>query len=148
MIKLVLIEIYERELQKVIEELNQYKHEKTLWESADGINNSAGNLALHLIGNLKYFIGAVMGGTGYVRFRELEFTRNNIPRQEIITELKNLIEEIKETLGKYVDKDFAMIYPIKVLGDKEMTTAFFLTHLAIHLSYHLGQINYHRRLLS
>lgn len=148
MIKLALIEIYERELRNVIKELKQYPSEKLIWENAEGINNSGGNLTLHLLGNLRHFIGAVMGGTGYVRLRDLEFSEKNIPREHLINNVENLIEEIKETLGKYVDKDFEMLYPVKVFADKEMTKAFFLIHLTVHLSYHLGQINYHRRLIS
>ena len=51
------------------------------------------------------------------------------------------------TLANLSDEDFAKTYPIEVFG-QPMTTGYFLTHLATHLNYHLGQINYHRRLVA
>lgn len=142
-----LIEIFDRDLNKLITEINLYKDEERLWIIKDGIGNSAGNLCLHLIGNLNHFIGAILGNTGYVREREKEFSLKNIPRKELIQSIENTITVIKESLSKLTATDFEKLFPLEVFG-KPMTTGFILLHLTTHLAYHLGQINYHRRLLA
>lgn len=146
MLDKTLIEIFERDLNKLKTEITSYKSENNLWITEESINNSAGNLCLHLLGNLNHFIGAVLGNTGYVREREKEFSEKNIPADKLAERIENLGKVIKETLGSLTNADFEKIYPINVF-QKEMTTEFFLVHLASHLNYHLGQINYHRRLL-
>ncbi len=142
-----LIEIFDRDLNKLITEINLYKDEERLWIIKDGIGNSAGNLCLHLIGNLNHFIGAILGNTGYVREREKEFSLKNIPRKELIQSIENTITVIKESLSKLTVTDFEKLFPLEVFG-KPLTTGFMLLHLTTHLAYHLGQINYHRRLLA
>lgn len=142
-----LIEIFDRDLNKLITEINLYKDEERLWIIKDGIGNSAGNLCLHLIGNLNHFIGAILGNTGYVREREKEFSLKNIPRKELIQSIENTITVIKESLSKLTATDFEKLFPLEVFG-KPLTTGFMLLHLTTHLAYHLGQINYHRRLLA
>ena len=142
-----LIEIFDRDLNKLITEINLYKDEERLWIIKDGIGNSAGNLCLHLIGNLNHFIGAILGNTGYVREREKEFSLKNIPRKELIQSIENTITVVKESLSKLTVTDFEKLFPLEVFG-KPLTTGFMLLHLTTHLAYHLGQINYHRRLLA
>ncbi len=142
-----LIEIFDRDLNKLITEINLYKDEERLWIIKDGIGNSAGNLCLHLIGNLNHFIGAILGNTGYVREREKEFSLKNIPSKELIQSIENTITVIKESLSKLTATDFEKLFPLEVFG-KPLTTGFMLLHLTTHLAYHLGQINYHRRLLA
>ncbi len=142
-----LIEIFDRDLNKLITEINLYKDEERLWIIKDGIGNSAGNLCLHLIGNLNHFIGAILGNTGYVREREKEFSLKNIPRKELIQSIENTITVVKESLSKLSATDFEKLFPLEVFG-KPLTTGFMLLHLTTHLAYHLGQINYHRRLLA
>jgi hypothetical protein len=78
-----LLEIFERDLNKLLQEINLYKDENSLWQIKEGIGNSGGNLCLHLMGNLNHFMGAVLGGTGYVREREKEFSLKNIPKNTI-----------------------------------------------------------------
>lgn len=146
MINETLINLFERDLNKLKTEIFSYKNENNLWIVEKSISNSAGNLCLHLLGNLNHFIGAVIANTGYVREREKEFTSKNIPREELISEIEKLLVIIKQTIGKLTKEDFDRIYPINVF-QKEMTTEFFMIHLTTHLNYHLGQINYHRRLL-
>lgn len=149
MIQKTLIELFERDLNKLKEELSLYKDESVMWEIRGEIKNSAGTLALHLIGNLNHFIGAILGKTDYVRNRNAEFSDKNIPRTDIIVNIGKTIEMIKSVLSKISDEEVNKEYPIEVLGKKEkIKTEFFLIHLAGHLNYHLGQINYHRRLLS
>ena len=65
-----------------------YKNEEDVWKIKEGISNSAGNLTLHLLGNLNHFIGATLGNTGYVRERDKEFSLKNIPRIQLVEDLK------------------------------------------------------------
>jgi len=146
MIKESLLEIFERDLNKLITEINAYKDENNLWLIKEGISNSAGNLCLHLIGNLNHFIGAVLGNSGYVREREKEFSLKNIPRKELIGNLEKTIAVVKTSLTNLPEAEMEKLFPLEVFG-KPMTKGFMLVHLTTHLTYHLGQINYHRRLL-
>ena len=146
MLKEALIKIFERDLQKLRTEIELYKDENNLWLVKEGISNSAGNLCLHLLGNLNHFIGAMLGHTGYVRQREDEFKLKNIPRQYLITNINDCILTVKESLQHLPEEDLQKDFPIQVF-DRTDKTDFMLVHLATHLGYHLGQINYHRRLL-
>jgi uncharacterized damage-inducible protein DinB len=147
MLNQLLITLYHRDLNKLKEELNAYGDEAKIWSVQDGISNSAGNLTLHLIGNLNHFIGATLGDTGYVRERDKEFALKNIPRHELLRSIDNTIEMIQKTLDGLTEADLDKDFPISVTpGDK--STRFFLLHLVAHLNYHLGQINYHRRLIA
>ena len=148
MIQQSLTELFERDLNKLKEEINLYSEESKIWVLKGEIKNSAGNLALHLIGNLNHFIGAILGNSGYLRNRDAEFSDKNIPRAEMINNIDKTIVVIKSSLSKISDEDLKKDYPVKVLKDKvTMRIEFFLIHLLGHLNYHLGQINYHRRLL-
>ena len=147
MLKQTLTEIFERDLKKLITEINLYKNEDQLWVVQEGISNSAGNLCLHLIGNLNHFIGATLGNTGYVRHRDDEFSLKNIPRQDMLANIENCILIINATLNDLPEADLEKDFPLEVFGGK-LKTEFMLVHLATHLSYHLVQINYHRRLLA
>jgi uncharacterized damage-inducible protein DinB len=147
MLKDVLTQLYERDLNKLKAEIEQYADEADLWKTSGEIANSAGNLTLHLTGNLKHFFGAVLGGSGFVRDRDAEFSSGGISREEMLADIDATAAVLRSTLEKLTDEDFAKTYPIEVFGHP-MTTAFFLTHLTTHFNYHLGQINYHRRLLS
>jgi hypothetical protein len=142
-----LASLFERDLKKLEEEIKQYEQESLLWKTDGGIKNSGGNLCLHLCGNLQYYVGTRLGGTGYERNRPLEFSAKNINRSQLIEEIKRTKQAVLTTLEKMNDNDLHEIYPEEVLG-YPMTTVFFLIHLSGHLSYHLGQINYHRRLIS
>lgn len=146
MLNNTLIELFERDLNKLKIEISSYKNEENLWIVEESISNSAGNLCLHLLGNLNYFVGNLLGGTGYIREREKEFGSKDIPKAELISGVEILIDTVKQTIGKLSKEDFEKTYPINVF-QKEMTTEFFVIHLTAHLNYHLGQINYHRRLL-
>lgn len=143
----VLIQIYERDLNKVKAEIALYKDETDLWKIDGDIANSAGNLVLHIIGNLKHFIGTVLGEIGYVRDRDREFSDSGIPREKLLSDLDETAAIISTTLKNVTDDDLSKIYPFQVFGHP-MTTEFFLIHLATHLNWHFGQINYHRRLLA
>nr|WP_199159182.1 DUF1572 family protein [Pedobacter sp. ASV2] len=146
MLTQTLIWLFNRDLNKLKFEIESYKTESNLWVIDKGILNSAGNLCLHLIGNLNTYIGATLGQSGYVRNRELEFSLKNIPQQELVKKIENTILVLNKTLEVLTENDLNAEYPLVVFEDK-MTTEFFLVHLTTHLTYHLGQINYHRRLL-
>lgn len=146
MLKQSLIEIFERDLKKLEAEIILYKEEHTLWIIKNGISNSAGNLCLHLIGNLNHYIGALLGNTGYTRNRDSEFTLANISRDKLIRDINDTIITISTTLNHLTNEDFDKEFPEEKHG-KKRTTAFMLLHLITHFNYHLGQINYHRRLL-
>jgi uncharacterized damage-inducible protein DinB len=117
-----------------------------LWKIDNDILNSGGNLCLHLVGNLKHFFGAILGNSGYVRNREEEFSLKNIPKSELIQQIEETLNVVISTLSQLSEEDLEKEYPIEALG-YPMTTEYFLIHLFGHLGYHLGQINYHRRLL-
>lgn len=138
--------LYNRDLNKLKAEIEAYQHEAVIWKTDKSISNSAGNLCLHLIGNLSHFIGAQLGNTGYIRNRELEFSLKNIPRSELTEKIEALQSMINTVLGSLNPEDLEKEYPLIVFEDK-MATGYFLIHLITHLDYHLGQINYHRRLL-
>lgn len=138
--------IFKRDLGKLKAEINLYRDEDTLWSIEKNISNSGGNLCIHLVGNLNAFIGAELGDTGYIRDRVGEFANKNIPKTKLTTMVDETIQIVDETLAKMDNGDLKKMYPIEVFREP-MTTEYFLIHLATHLTYHLGQINYHRRLL-
>jgi len=141
-----LTSLFLRDLNKLKQEIESYQNETNLWKTETNISNSAGNLTLHIVGNLSHFVGAVLGNSGYVRNRELEFSLKDVPRMELIQQIEKTIETVTITLERLSDEDLQKPYPLEPLG-YGMTTEYFLIHLFGHLSYHLGQINYHRRLL-
>lgn len=141
-----LISLFERDLNKLISEIELYKSEENIWRVEDSIANSAGNLTLHLIGNLNSFIGKEIGKTNYERNRELEFSQKNSPRNELVENINNTMKVIRESLINVTEDELKNDYPILKFPEIK-TTEYLLVHLLTHLSYHLGQINYHRRLL-
>jgi hypothetical protein len=147
MISRTLSEFFLRDLNKLKEEISLYKNDSDLWTAKGDVKNSGGTLALHLIGNLKHFIGAQLGKTGYIRNRDKEFSDKNILREKMILEIDEVISILKKVFSKLTDDDLSKEFPIEFLGEKR-TTGYILLTLSAHLNYHLGQINYHRRLLS
>lgn len=137
--------LFERDLEKLSDELTSYENEDDIWAVKGDIKNSAGNLFLHLCGNLKHFIGATLDTTVYVRDREFEFA-GKTTKEELIANIK----ETKDMLSTYFERvsvdDMSDPYPLQPFG-YPMTKSQFIIHLYGHLSYHMGQINYHRRLV-
>ncbi|OXB08762.1 DinB superfamily protein [Flavobacterium plurextorum] len=138
--------LFNRDLNKLKVEIESYQNENQLWAIDKNISNSGGNLCLHLIGNINTYIGAEIGKTGYVRNRPLEFSLKDISKSELICKIDETILVVNNTLDLLTEEDLNTIYP-QIVFEKEMTTGFFFVHLSTHLAYHLGQINYHRRLL-
>ncbi|WP_456440707.1 DinB family protein [Psychroserpens sp.] len=146
MLTVTLIKLFERDLIALKKEIGLYKNENTMWLAPEGISNSAGNLCLHLIGNLNHFIGAGLGNSGYVRQRELEFSLKGVFKTELIQQVDDAKAMVSSILKQVTEDDLQKQYKHQVFKEP-MTTEFFLAYLSTHLAYHLGQINYHRRLL-
>ena len=140
------LEFFTLNLNNLKKELIAYKNEDNIWKVEGAISNSAGNLTLHLIGNLNHFFGATLGHTGYVRNREAEFTDKGIARELLLTYLDETIAMMEPVYNKLSNEDLEKTYPLKK-QDAEVSTAHFMIHLLGHLTYHLGQVNYHRRLI-
>ena len=136
-----------RELQTFERELDLFAEEAAIWTAAPPLCNSAANLALHVAGNLQYFVGAVLGGTGYVRDRDREFARRSGPRADVQAELQAAMRAVMETLPGLPEERFAREYPEPVNGVR-MRTDRFLMHLCVHAGYHLGQAASVRRVVT
>lgn len=136
---------YIRDLDRLIENLRETPEEE-LWKVPDGVTNSCGVLVQHLVGNLNHFIGEGLGQIGYVRQRKQEFVSTEAPKEELIQsveDLKNTLDNVFDTLE---EGDLNASYPMEL--SFEASTGGFLIHLYGHLNYHLGQINYLRRIQS
>ncbi len=138
--------LFQRDLNRLKEEISLYKKEENIWHIEKNIANSAGNLCLHLIGNLQTYIGAEIGKTGYIRDRPAEFSLKDISRVVLLDRINDTMEVVARSLDLLSEDELQGIYPILVFEEKT-TTQYLLVHLTTHLTYHLGQINYHRRLL-
>ena len=138
--------LFTRDLNRLKSEIELYKQEENLWKVEGHIANSAGNLCLHLVGNLNTYIGREIGRSNYIRNRALEFSLKDVPRKELINKIDDTILVVNTSLDCLDEGALANEYPVLVF--EEMTsTEYLLVHLATHLTYHLGQINYHRRLI-
>jgi hypothetical protein len=140
-----LAELFERDLLKLRDEIKNFKEEGNIWRTTDGITNSAGTLVLHLLGNVNYTVGSLIGGTGYVRNREQEFSLTGVPREKLIADIESTAEVAKTSLTGISRAKLEERYPLEMMGQK--STAAYLTFFYGHFSYHLGQINYLRRIL-
>ena len=136
-----------RELRALRRQIESYDSEADLWQTPPGITNSSGTLTLHLNGNLLTFIGAILGNTGYVRDRDAEFSRRNVPRSELLSDIDSTIRVVDQTLAELDSRVLSEPYPLD-FGGTRVSTADFLVHLATHLAFHVGQIDYHRRLVT
>ena len=139
-------ELFTRDLNRLKKEIQLYKDDETLWKVENSISNSGGNLCLHLIGNLKTFIGNGLSQNGYERKRDHEFSAKNIDRNEIYKEIDETIVIVEQAFQQMGVDQLEQNFPI-LIWEKETGMKFTIIHLHSHLNYHLGQINYHRRLL-
>lgn len=137
-----------RELRALDRELAAYPDDDSIWLRAPGVLNSAGNLTLHIAGNLRHFYGHAMTGSSYVRDRAAEFTATaNQSREELREIVADTVADLEVALDKITDSQLASEFPLPIAG-RTVRTSDFLVHLAVHLGYHLGQLDYHRRLLT
>ena len=142
MLNSVVANFYERDIRKLIEEVCLFKNEEDLWRIQGSVKNPAGNLALHIIGGLSYLIGTTLAQTGYVRNRDQEFICKGVERKILVTQLEELIPMIKETLNAL---QMEAEYPL-IFDDMKRSNNYVLLQLLLHLNYHLGQVNYIRRI--
>lgn len=138
--------LFTRDLNRLRQEIELYKQDENLWKTDVQIANSGGNLCLHLIGNLNTYIGKGIGNSGYVRDREKEFSLKNISRPDLLRMIDDTIQVVNNSLDNLDENTLANEYPVLIF-EKMTSTEYLLVHLATHLTYHLGQINYHRRLI-
>ena len=138
--------LFVRDLRKLCNEIDAFNAENDLWRTKGAISNSAGNLTLHICGNLRHFVGAVLGGSPYIRDREREFAATGIPKSDLLEEVNRTISSVEDALAQLDEQRLLQLYPIRVLPE-DTTTGYFLLHLYGHLNYHLGQVNYLRRLM-
>lgn len=142
-----LAKLYDRDLLNLIKELEAYQSESDIWLIKGEIKNSAGNICLHLVGNLNHFIGYHLGNTGYVRNRPLEFSDKNVRREILIDKIEATREMLQEILPKVTNEVLKQSHTSEFQGGAN-TNEFFLIHLLAHLNWHLGQVNYHRRMIN
>ncbi len=146
MLNEILANFYERDLQKLIAEINLFKNEENLWKTEGSVKNSSGNLVLHIIGGSNYFIGSLLAKTGYVRDRNQEFSEKGIPREELVQRIEALRQLTTTTLNSLTPGRMEEEYPIP-FDDKMVGVSYVLVQLLAHLNYHLGQVNYLHRIL-
>jgi len=137
-----------RELNTLKREIAAVSDDKLLWATVPGVTNSIGNLVLHACGNLRHFVGAKLGATGYVRNRDAEFSSRNVTREDLLRQLDDTVAAVKQTLDVVRDGNLIRPYPEPVAGKYHVVTGDFLIHLAVHLGYHVGQVDYLRRTLT
>jgi hypothetical protein len=136
-----------RDIAGVERELELYPDDASVWKTVPGLPNSAGNLILHLSGNLQHFFGAALGNTGYVRDREAEFTRKDVPRSELRKELENARRAVLAAFNNLTERKLDEAHPVKIT-DTAFSNRLAVLQLITHLAYHLGQIDYHRRMVT
>jgi len=146
MLNSILAALYERDIRKLIDEVNLFKKEDNLWKIEGSIKNTGGNLVLHIIGNLNHMIGTNLAHTSYVRDRDQEFARKGVERKVLVVQLEELIPMIAKTLNAFSPGQMEGEYPV-IFDGKQRTNSYMLLHLLAHLNYHLGQVNYLRRIL-
>lgn len=133
-----------RELRAFRRELEAYPDDASVWRAVPGLPNSGGTLALHVAGNLRHFIGGIVGRDGYVRDRDSEFSRRDVPRAELIAGLDATIAAVEHALESPSSDLLRNAYP-EPIAKRTVSASDFLVHLVAHLAYHLGQVDYHRR---
>ncbi len=141
----VFAELFNRELQTLKKEISSFTDEANIWKALPGVTNTAGNLALHLMGNLNHFIGATLGETGYKRDRDSEFSTKNVSRETLLIDIERTAVMVDKVLTSISPDKLQAPFPFEMFGKRD--TAYYLLHFYGHLTYHNGQINYLRRIL-
>jgi len=133
-----------RELRAFKRELDAYPDDASVWRAIPGLPNVGGTLALHVAGNIQHFFGAILGRDGYVRDRDAEFASRDLPRSRLHAELDEALTSVERTCAALSADTWAAAYP-EPIAKRTVSTDQFVVHLAVHLAYHLGQMDYHRR---
>ncbi|MEP6688504.1 MAG: DinB family protein [Gemmatimonadales bacterium] len=137
----------DRDLRGLRRQLEAYPDERQIWQPVPGLPNTVGTLALHLAGNLQHYIGARWGGTGYVRNRDAEFARRDVPRAELLAEIERARAAVATGLAAVRSEDLDAPFPELVAGCR-IRTRDLLVHAAAHVAYHLGQLDAQRRVVT
>lgn len=138
--------LFVKYLNQLQDEIGSYKSEVNIWKLAGEIPNTPGNLCLHLCGNLRHNIGERIGKTGFLRNRDKEFSDKNVPREQLLKEVEKTSEMIISVIESLAEDDLQRF----VSADRYSqggTVSEVLLRTGMHLGYHLGQINYHRRMV-
>lgn len=139
--------LLDRDLRTLKREVEAYPDEKQLWQTVPGMANTAGTLALHLAGNLRHYIGARLGSTGYIRDRAAEFSRRDVAREEVLADIEAARADVGHALAAFESKALPNWFP-EVISEMHVETEEYLLHLCTHFTYHLGQIDTHRRIVT
>ena len=139
--------LFDRDLRALAREVEAYADERDLWRLPPGVSNSAGTLALHLAGNVQHYLGHHFGGTGYRRDRPAEFAERGVPRTELLRRIEAARGAVQAAAARAGDEQLAGDFP-EVVGGVRVNAGEYLMHLLTHFAYHLGQIDYHRRLVT
>lgn len=147
MLTQTLVKLLQRELAAVRREIEAYPDEESIWAQVPGLPNTGGVLVRHLAGNLQHFVGTVLGASGYVRDRDTEFNGAPWSKARLIAEIDKTIAVVTAVLPTLTPEHLSRTFPQQIM-QLELETADFLTHLAVHCGFHLGQLDYHRRAVS
>lgn len=139
--------LLDRDLRTLRREVEAYPDDGSLWRSIPGIANVGGTLVLHLTGNLQHYLGARLGGTSYIRDRDAEFARRDVPRSELLREIEAARAAVKTAVSRISEQELAADFPESV-GGVRVQAGEYLMHLSTHFAYHLGQLDYHRRVVT
>jgi hypothetical protein len=139
-----ILKVMTRELDTLSREIAAYPDDASLWAELGGCPNLGGTLVLHLMGNLRHFIGVQLGGSGFVRDRDSEFTTRGLGRAELLSRVETAKADVVAALSKLDEAALHEPFPIPIAG-VSLDIATTLVHLQSHLAFHLGQIDYHRR---
>ena len=147
MLRFAVRTVLRRELLAVRRSVEAYPDDASLWAERPGLPNPGGTLVLHVAGNLQHYLGAVLGGSGYRRDRDAEFARRDVSRAALVAEVDAALRAVERALDGLSESELAAPYPEAVAG-RTVTIGDYLVHLAAHLAYHLGQLDYHRRVVT
>ncbi|HEX2863493.1 MAG TPA: DinB family protein, partial [Deinococcales bacterium] len=136
-----------RDIATLERELDLYPDDASVWAEPPGLPNPAGTLFLHLAGSLQHFFGAALGGLGYVRDRDAEFRQRGLPRADLRAQLAAARRGVEAAFGRLGEADLDREFPVR-FADAPFSTRLTLLQFASHLAYHLGQIDYHRRVVT
>jgi hypothetical protein len=139
--------IYERDLSALQREIEAYTDDRQLWQPVPGLSNVGGTLALHLAGNLQHYIGARLGDTGYVRNRDAEFSRRDVPRTALLAEVEAARAAVSAGFRTLSDERLLQEFP-EVIVNSRFLVGEYLIHLTTHFAFHLGQLDAHRRVVT
>lgn len=137
--------LFARDLTRLVQELQAFPDDAALWATVPGVSNAAGTLALHLEGNLREYVGKQLGHIDYARNRPLEFSQRGVPQADLVTRVEAVLAMVPPVVAALTAEQLGATFPEQVLASP-ISTQQFLIHLSGHLNYHLGQIDYVRRM--